>query len=48
MPHVLTSCSQFTVDVANEVLGEQFGAIHSVELQSRGEGVGLIPQLREF
>jgi len=45
MPRVLTSCSQFTVDVANEVLGDQFGAIHSVELQSLGEGVGLMSSI---
>lgn len=45
MPRVLTSCSQFTTEIANEVLGARYGTIHSVELQSMGEGVGLMSSI---
>jgi hypothetical protein len=45
MSRILESCSQFTTEVANEVLGDQLGQIHSVELQSMGEGVGLMSSI---
>jgi len=45
MTRVLTSCSQFTTEIANELLGDRLGEIKAVDLQSMGEGVGLMSSI---
>lgn len=45
MPPILNSCSEFTVDIANEVLRDTYGEIKGVELSSMGEGVGLMSSI---
>ena len=45
MSTILTSCSQFTVEIANEVLSDKLGKISKVELLSMGEGVGLMSSI---